>query len=243
VKKKLGTLAAVGAVALLAAGCGEAPEAATGAGSGSATSGASDVKACMVSDAGGFDDQSFNQSGKEGLDAAVAELLKDHPAEGAPAATDTATVPPVTGGAPAPTPATPGVDTVPAAPAETGGELVGAGAGVATLSAATLAELQTDAAWARHQRRAGVLDEAIRAGRIAPAERGKFTSELSAGETAPTGFAAALERDEAGTTSLINGLSARFAVSELGADHAGETQAGGASDDAWSTFTSETFDL
>jgi len=74
VKKKLGTLAAVGAVALLAAGCGEAPETATGAGSGSATSGASDVKACMVSDSGGFDDQSFNQSGKEGLDAAVAEL-------------------------------------------------------------------------------------------------------------------------------------------------------------------------
>jgi basic membrane protein A len=74
VKKKLGTLAAVGAVALLAAGCGEAPEASTGAGSGSGTSAASDVKACMVSDAGGFDDQSFNQSGKEGLDAAVAEL-------------------------------------------------------------------------------------------------------------------------------------------------------------------------
>jgi basic membrane protein A len=35
---------------------------------------AADFKACMVSDAGGFDDQSFNQSGKEGMDAAKEEL-------------------------------------------------------------------------------------------------------------------------------------------------------------------------
>ncbi|MDO5673081.1 MAG: BMP family ABC transporter substrate-binding protein [Actinomycetaceae bacterium] len=35
---------------------------------------AADFKACMVSDQGGFDDKSFNQSGKEGLDKAKAEL-------------------------------------------------------------------------------------------------------------------------------------------------------------------------
>src|SRR5699024_1800404 len=35
---------------------------------------AGDFTACMVSDSGGFDDQSFNQSGKEGLDAAAEEL-------------------------------------------------------------------------------------------------------------------------------------------------------------------------
>ncbi|MGQ7297868.1 BMP family lipoprotein [Quadrisphaera sp. KR29] len=75
-KKKLGSLAAVGAIALLAAGCGEAPTSETGGGaaSGSASGGASDFKACMVSDAGGFEDQSFNQAGLEGLEEAASEL-------------------------------------------------------------------------------------------------------------------------------------------------------------------------
>lgn len=83
--------AALGAAATISlAACGEAPaedtatpgdapassaapaaeddEAATGG------AGSEDFSACMVSDAGGFDDQSFNQSGKEGLDAAKDEL-------------------------------------------------------------------------------------------------------------------------------------------------------------------------
>ncbi|WP_123507304.1 BMP family protein [Frondihabitans sp. PhB188] len=61
-------IAMVGATAILA-GCGSAPEA-TSTKSGSASS----YLPCMVSDAGGFDDKSFNQLGKEGLDAAADTL-------------------------------------------------------------------------------------------------------------------------------------------------------------------------
>ncbi|WP_022924979.1 BMP family lipoprotein [Serinicoccus marinus] len=78
-------LATAGAAAtLLLAACGEAPtedESNAGGGDtaessegGGDSEAASDFKACMVSDAGGFDDQSFNQSGKEGLDAAAEAL-------------------------------------------------------------------------------------------------------------------------------------------------------------------------
>ncbi|MGD8148540.1 BMP family lipoprotein [Ornithinimicrobium sp. Y1694] len=45
-----------------------------GATEGAAGGDASDFKACMVSDSGGFDDQSFNQSGKEGMDSAEEDL-------------------------------------------------------------------------------------------------------------------------------------------------------------------------
>ena len=58
-----------GAAALALAACGSAPSATP-----STSSGASNFKACMVSDAGGFDDKSFNQSGYEGLQKANAEL-------------------------------------------------------------------------------------------------------------------------------------------------------------------------
>ncbi|TLM73355.1 BMP family ABC transporter substrate-binding protein [Pseudarthrobacter sp. NamB4] len=59
----------MGATALVLAGCGAPPE----AGSGS-TAGASDYTGCIVSDSGGFDDQSFNQSSYEGLKKAEADL-------------------------------------------------------------------------------------------------------------------------------------------------------------------------
>lgn len=59
------------ATALLLTGCGAAPEA---GGSGSGSAGSSDYKACMVSDAGGFDDRSFNQSSYDGLMAAKKDL-------------------------------------------------------------------------------------------------------------------------------------------------------------------------
>ena len=80
------------AATLVLAACGEAPTenesdagsdagseeseaAGDGADSSEAAGGdAGDFSACMVSDAGGFDDQSFNQSGKEGLDAAAEAL-------------------------------------------------------------------------------------------------------------------------------------------------------------------------
>lgn len=77
-KAALSGLALLGTAALLAA-CGSAPEDnGSTAGGGDA---ASDYLACMVSDAGGFDDRSFNQLGKEGLDAAVAELGSASPIE------------------------------------------------------------------------------------------------------------------------------------------------------------------
>lgn len=66
-------LAAVAALALAA--CGAAPEDDETTGGGENTAGGnSDFSACMVSDAGGFDDQSFNQAGFEGLEQAKSEL-------------------------------------------------------------------------------------------------------------------------------------------------------------------------
>jgi basic membrane protein A and related proteins len=66
-----------GLVALLAtatlAACGDAPEEETGS-SGSGGEAASDFQPCIVSDAGGFDDKSFNQLGYEGAKQAADEL-------------------------------------------------------------------------------------------------------------------------------------------------------------------------
>ncbi|WP_258805228.1 BMP family lipoprotein [Pseudarthrobacter sp. NS4] len=62
-------LATVGATALVLAGCGAPPEAGS-----NSTAGASDYTGCIVSDSGGFDDQSFNQSSYEGLKKAEADL-------------------------------------------------------------------------------------------------------------------------------------------------------------------------
>ena len=63
-KKSCSAVLALGLVGALGlAACGSAPSDSGGSGSGGA---ANDFKACMVSDEGGFDDQSFNQSGKIG---------------------------------------------------------------------------------------------------------------------------------------------------------------------------------
>ena len=74
----VGALAASAALAL--SGCAQAPG--TGSGSSSAPSGsaasggtdASGFKACMVSDSGGFDDKSFNQTAYKGLTDAKTQL-------------------------------------------------------------------------------------------------------------------------------------------------------------------------
>ena len=71
---------ASGLTALLAtaalAGCGDAPESSASGGDGGSeeTPAALDFLPCMVSDAGGFDDKSFNQLGYEGLEQAADEL-------------------------------------------------------------------------------------------------------------------------------------------------------------------------
>jgi basic membrane protein A len=67
-KAALSGLGIMGAAALVLSGCAAAPEA------GPSESAAPDFKACMVSDQGGFDDKSFNQLGKQGLEAAGDEL-------------------------------------------------------------------------------------------------------------------------------------------------------------------------
>lgn len=174
------------------------------------------------------------------VDAAVAAAIAEREAQagtatGAPAAPATATT--GTPAAPA-APAAPATGTQPEATA-TGTqtpELVGAGAGggdgTVQLSAGSWAEAQRDIEWARNERRRQVLDGAVREGRISPAERGKLTSELAAGETV-SGFAAQLERDEQGTTTLLSGLTPRFTVTELGQDHAPNAEAGDKAFDEW----------
>ena len=68
----------LGALALTLAGCAEAPgtgsESAAPSSSASASAGGAAFKACMVSDAGGFDDKSFNQTAYKGLTDAKTEL-------------------------------------------------------------------------------------------------------------------------------------------------------------------------
>lgn len=74
---RFGAIAAVAALGLAA--CGSAPEKADGQSGASSESGGeaaatSDVKACMVSDSGGFEDKSFNESGHNGLMEAKEKL-------------------------------------------------------------------------------------------------------------------------------------------------------------------------
>ena len=64
------------ATALLA-GCGSAPDESTGGSDGGSTTAASDFLPCIVSDAGGFDDKSFNQLSYEGVKQAADELGTD----------------------------------------------------------------------------------------------------------------------------------------------------------------------
>ncbi|PXA69396.1 BMP family ABC transporter substrate-binding protein [Arthrobacter psychrochitiniphilus] len=69
----VGTIA-LSATALLLTGCGEAPPAPGGGESSSQNPAASDFLGCIVSDSGGFDDQSFNQSSYEGMQKSVKDL-------------------------------------------------------------------------------------------------------------------------------------------------------------------------
>jgi len=66
---RVASLAAIAALAI--AGCASAPTKTAAKAGGSA---AASFKGCMVSDAGGFEDKSFNQSGAEGLDKAKKDL-------------------------------------------------------------------------------------------------------------------------------------------------------------------------
>jgi basic membrane protein A len=76
VTKTLRIAALLGAAALTAAACGQAPDEETEspAAGGESPAAEADFLACMVSDAGGIDDRSFNASAWAGLQAAEAEL-------------------------------------------------------------------------------------------------------------------------------------------------------------------------
>jgi basic membrane protein A len=81
VKKSLLVGPALAAAVMLTLGaCAEAPgtadpaASASGGTSSAATGAAGDFKACMVSDSGGFDDRSFNQTSYKGMTDAAAEL-------------------------------------------------------------------------------------------------------------------------------------------------------------------------
>jgi basic membrane protein A len=74
VKKIIRVAALSGAVALALAACGSAPEESESGSTGGTEAASSDFVACMVSDSGGFEDKSFNQSGAEGLERAKDEL-------------------------------------------------------------------------------------------------------------------------------------------------------------------------
>jgi basic membrane protein A len=63
-------LATIGAAALVLSGCASAPKASDD----SSASAGSKIYPCMVSDLGGFDDKSFNQLGKEGLEAGAKKV-------------------------------------------------------------------------------------------------------------------------------------------------------------------------
>lgn len=68
-KRGLGGLALLGASALVLAGCAAAPEAET-----PEETEALDFLPCIVSDAGGWDDRSFNEAAYDGIEQAAAEL-------------------------------------------------------------------------------------------------------------------------------------------------------------------------
>ncbi len=188
------------------------------------------------------------EEGKD-VDAEVKRLLAEHEAAAPPAAT----VPPVAAPGvlvtpPAAAPATPAAPVVNAdgtttpAPAAEAAPAAAPELATATLSADQHKALLADAAWAGQERRRQALDQAVAEGRISPAERGKLTSELAAGEAqVTTSFAAALERDEAGTKALLSGLTPRFATTALGHEQA--PAADNAADKAYDTFESEVFGL
>jgi basic membrane protein A len=72
-RKALAGLATLGASALVLSGCAAAPEAEENP-SGAPSGEALDFVPCMVSDSGGFDDNSFNELGLNGLNVAADEL-------------------------------------------------------------------------------------------------------------------------------------------------------------------------
>lgn len=105
-------------------------------------------------------------------------------------------------------------------------------AGVNVVSDELLTELRAPGAQLAEARRAAVLDKAVHEGRISPAERG----EAAEGDKPATGFAALMASDEAATTALLESMTPRFAVAELGAATAPDAAADAAFDEFEASF-------
>lgn len=156
----------------------------------------------------------LNLAADADVNAELSRILSERGTDPATASTDPAVTPE---GNPATDPATPGT---PAPQTTPQGDPVedpagdpqhtGAAPELVQLSAANYAELTALAERERTRRRNDALDGAIRAGRIAPAERASFAAQM--------------ERDEEGTITLLGSLAPRFAVTELGDERAAETQ-------------------
>jgi basic membrane protein A and related proteins len=74
VRGKVGAVAALSVLALVTAACGSSNS--PGSGSKSSTPAAAEFKACMVTDTGGIDDHSFNESSWQAMHVAQADLKK-----------------------------------------------------------------------------------------------------------------------------------------------------------------------
>jgi hypothetical protein len=185
--------------------------------------------------AGGDAGDGSNTPDERGADVALSEALKkklglpetatDAEVEAALEAATLAapaaegTEPPAAGTPAAPAPAAAPAAVEPAAaPAPTATDAAALAAGPATVvvSAVQFAEMNAQLSAlttsAAADRKKAALDNAIKTGRISPAER--------------VAFAANLDKDEAAGTALLNSLAPRFSVSiELGADHAPQSDA------------------
>lgn len=160
------------------------------------------------------------------VDAEVNRLITERGTDPATASTDPA--------APATDPATPAAptattDPAPAAPSPVADPATSTAQEpeLVQLSAANYAELTQLAERERTRRRDDALDNAIRAGRIAPAERASFAAQM--------------DRDEEGTITLLGALAPRFAVTEVGDERAAEVQLSASQTAALDAFEAETF--
>ena len=170
---------------------------------------------------------SLNLEADADVNAALAELLAERATDPATAGTDPQLTPE---GEPATDPATPADPAPQTTPqGEPDGQPAGAQepelVGASALSAGDVVEFRRLADESRARRRKDALDNAIRAGRITPAERSHFAAQLEKGGDV-----------EDSTITLLGSMAQRFAVTELGDDSAPEAHLAGDVASAYDDF-------